>query len=240
MNSELTLQIYQTWARHFQLPMSRLATPGTTLCIHEPSETGSYFTLWPLDKHVIVETVPAVAEQVKPIMALFPSGYRLTYADFEAVWGETEHRTMILYALDPALFRPFPLPAPYVLRQVGDADQAAYEAFEAQCSEADRFEVDTGIPHIVNFGIFDGARTVAASGISIWRGFIEISILTDPHYRGQGLGKASVSACISRYLNGDKVVSYRHDGANLPSQRIALALGYSCYTVVDVIMPPMN
>jgi RimJ/RimL family protein N-acetyltransferase len=72
----------------------------------------------------------------------------------------------------------------------------------------------------------------------VWRGFIDIGILTDPAYRGQGLGKAAVSICAAHYLPGDKIVGYRHDIRNLGSRGIALSLGFSPYAQVDTVRPP--
>jgi GNAT superfamily N-acetyltransferase len=142
---------------------------------------------------------------------------------------------MPLYLLDPALFEPFEVSPPYLLRQLSAAYQPAFEAFLAQCTQADRDEGDIGIDHMIAFGVFDGARIAAASSVFIWRGFIDMGILTDPAYRGRGFGKALVSACISHYLQGDCMIGYRHDSNNIASEKLALSLGFRLYGMADIV-----
>jgi RimJ/RimL family protein N-acetyltransferase len=145
---------------------------------------------------------------------------------------------MLIYALDETLFRPFPVPAPYILRQLTIEDQSAFDAFLAQCSDEDKNEGDVSIDHIIAFGIFDGERIAAAASVFMWRGFIDIGILTDPAYRGRGFAKAAVSACAAHYLPGEYVVGYRHDALNRGSQGIAQGLGFTHYMTVDAVKKP--
>ncbi len=238
MNAEFMSRVYQTWAEHFQLPPECFSKPGTTIYANDRRSAESAIVLWQLGEQVVVELTPEWQEQVGQIAASFPEDHRLSLDDLRRAWGDIEHSHMPLYALDAALFRPFAVPPPYTLRQLTPDDQPAFDDFLAQCSESDQDEGDVSIDHLLAIGAFDKSRIAAASSVFVWRGFMEPGILTDPAYRGKGLGKALISACSEYYLGGERLVSYRHDASNLGSQRIAESLGFShCTNAVMVEKP---
>jgi RimJ/RimL family protein N-acetyltransferase len=238
VNAELMLRVYKTWAEHFHLSLECFAAPGTTLYVNEKRSATSSIVLWPVGERIVVEVAPAWHNRVAQLVAQFPEEHRLSLVDFQSVWGAVEYSRMPLYAVDPALFRPFAPPSPFTVRQLTVDDQPAFDDFLAQCSEDERDEGDVSIDHLLAFGAFDGSRIVGASSVFVWRGFMEPGILTDPAYRGKGLGKALVSACAEYYLGGERVVSYRHDIVNVGSQRIADSLGFSRYGIADMVEPP--
>jgi RimJ/RimL family protein N-acetyltransferase len=238
VNAELMLRVQKTWAEFFHLPPECFAEPGTTIHVNEGRSAESSIVLWQIGERVVVEVAAAWQSRVEQLVAQFPSEYRLSVSDFQNAWGNVEYSRMPLYAVDPALFRPFIVPSPYTLRQLTAVDQPAFDEFLAQCTEDERDEGDVSIDHLLAFGAFDGARIIGASSVFVWRGFMEPGILTDPAYRGKGLGKALVSACTEYYLGGERVVSYRHDIVNTGSQKIAESLGFSCYAIVDMVEPP--
>jgi GNAT superfamily N-acetyltransferase len=240
MKPELLARVNQTWAEHFQLPLERIAQPGTTLFINKKWTANGPIELWPVGEHIVVELAPERETELQAIIAQFPADHRLTLDDLKRIWGEVRTERMPLYAIDADLFRPFAVPAPYTLRQLTPDDQQAFDAFQAQCSENEREEGEVAIEHDIAFGIFDGERIVTASSVYVWRGFIDIGILTDPAYRGRGLGKAAVSVCVEHYLPGDILVGYRHDINNLGSKGIAVGLGFTCYGIADGIVPPVK
>ena len=240
MNADTSLRVYRTWAEHFHLPVECFAEPGTTIYLNKKRSVESSVVLWQLDRHVVVEVSPAMAELVGQIAAPLAREYRLSLDDFRRAWGAIEYSQMPLYALDPGLFRPHAVPAPYTLRQLTKDDQPAFDEFLAQCTEDERDEGDVSIDHLLAFGAFDGTRIIGASSVFVWRGFMEPGIVTDPACRGKGLGKALIGACADYYLGGERVVSYRHDATNLASQRIAESLGFSRYANADMVEPPVT
>jgi GNAT superfamily N-acetyltransferase len=238
MKPELLTQVNQVWAERFHLPPERIAQPGTSLYINPKWSANGSVALWPVGEHVVVELAPDREADLQTIIAQFPANHCLTVGDLKGIWGEIRNERMPLYALDADLFRPFAVPTLYTLRQLNPDDQPAFDAFQAQCSDDEREEGEVAIEHDIAFGVFDGERIVAASSVYVWRGFIDIGILTDPAYRGKGLGKAAVSVCCEYYLPGDLIVGYRHDIKNLGSKGIASGLGFSSYATADVIVPP--
>ena len=238
MKPELLARVNHTWAEHFHLPPECISQPGTSLYMNPKWSANGPVELWPVGKHVVVEFAPEREAELREIMAPFPANHCLTMDDLKLIWGEVRTERMPLYALDADLFRPFAVPAPYTLRQLTPHDQPVFDVFLAQCSEDEREEGEVAIEHDIAFGIFDGERIVTASSVYVWRGFIDIGILTDPAYRGKGLGKAGVSICCEYYLPGDLMIGYRHDIKNLGSKGIASGLGFSYYGTADAVVPP--
>lgn len=238
INPDLLARVNRTWADQFQLPSERIAQPGTTLYIRRTGSLQTALTLWPVGDHVVLEASAAQEAQMRAILARFPADHRLTLDDLRSVWGAVRSEDEPLYALDADEFRPFPVPAPYTVRQLSPDDQPAFDTFLGRIPQAEKDEGDVALDHMIAFGIFDGTRIIAASSVFVWRGFIDIGILTDPAYRGQGLGKAGVSVCAAYYLPGERIVGYRHGAQNLASRGIGRALGFSYYaTATDIVLP---
>jgi RimJ/RimL family protein N-acetyltransferase len=238
MSPELTARVSQTWCDDFKLSIEIASTPGTTLYKTENRNEDSFIIFWPVGQHLVLEFAPAAEDAVKQLMEQFPEDHVVTIDDFKRAWGDVETSGMPMYAMDAAEFRPFYVSPPYTVRQLTPDDQPAFDAFLAQCSEEDKDEGDVAIDHMIAFGVFDGERIAAAGSVFIWRGFIDIGILTDPAYRKKGFGKALVSTCVAHYLNGGKVVGYRHDVNNIGSRGIAEGLNFTYYGDADMLKMP--
>lgn len=238
MNTDLMARVNQTWCEHFKLPTEIASRRGTTLHKNEKWDADSFIILWPVGQHLVLEFSPAAEDAVNDLMEQFPEDHVITIDDFKRAWGDVETSGMPMYAMDAAEFRPFHISPPYLLRQLTTDDQAAFDAFLAQCSEEDKDEGDISLEYMITFGVFDGARIVAGASVYVWRGFIDIGILTDPAYRKKGFGKALVSACAEYYLAGDKVVGYRHDINNIGSRGIAEGLNFTYYDDVNMTKMP--
>src|SRR5579883_2520324 len=88
------------------------------------------------------------------------------------------------------------------------------------------------------FGCFHGPVLVAAGTCrSGDEGVLDIGILTHPAYRGHGYGSAVVGAMTAYGLAGGHVMRYRTLQANVPSLRIACALGYQEYGRTIAVRP---
>ena len=79
----------------------------------------------------------------------------------------------------------------------------------------------------VRFEIVLGGKVVSRAGTN-WESpyFGEIGVVTEEAYRGQGLGKAVVSACTEALLGRGIAPLYHTDENNLASRRLCEALGY--------------
>ena len=75
-----------------------------------------------------------------------------------------------------------------------------------------------------------GGEVVAACGYETWGGAIaHLGVVTRPGARGQGCGRAVVSAAGRHALEGGLVLQYRTLAANAPSMAVARALGFREY-----------
>jgi GNAT acetyltransferase len=70
-------------------------------------------------------------------------------------------------------------------------------------------------------------RVVAAAGYEVWGGELaQVGLLTDPRFRGRGLGTAVASAAVARALAAGLVAQWRARPAIVGSRRIARTLGF--------------
>lgn len=228
MSPEFLARVNRIWATHFTLPENLPA--GTTLRLDEESNA---ITFWPVGAHVVVEIAPAYYAQVEAILKNFPPHHRLTCQDLP--WQGYDAAK--LYLVEPDSFSPALPPAPYTVRQLTPDDQTAFDLFLAQCSESECAEGDVSIDHLSAFGVLEGTRIVAAASTFEWCGFLDLGVLTDPQYRGKGLGKAAVDACARHHLSGEFIMIYRHSTKNLGSQGIAQGLHFAYYGLIEDIYP---
>lgn len=241
MNTALLERIYRTWAKNFGITRQRLQQPGTTFITVESHEASGWILTFPVDQHAVILTPPSVYPELKVILAAQPDGYALSIPDILVAWGvaDTEHEHDSIYVLDKDLFQPFTTPAPFITRQLTDADRSAFEAFLARCPEDDREMGDVSIDHNTAFGVFDehndGKRIVAAASTYIWRGFTDVGVLTDPEYRQRGLAKAVVSAVCEHLKDREEILVYRHAEHNSTSKRVAQHLALQLHMLMGSV-----
>jgi GNAT superfamily N-acetyltransferase len=79
-------------------------------------------------------------------------------------------------------------------------------------------------------GILIDGRLVALAGYEIWGGVIaHISVIAHPEFRGRNLGRRVVARAAAHALDAGLIPQYRTLETNLPSMRIAHALGFQKY-----------
>ena len=123
-------------------------------------------------------------------------------------------------------------------RRLTRQDAAALHALEAACGPVDWAHSGIDVGHDLLFGRFHGPVLVAAGiGRSGDEGVLDIGIVTHPAYRGHGYGRAVVSAITAYGLAHGHVMRYRTLQVNVPSLRIARALGYQEYGLTIAVRP---
>ncbi|MBN2304513.1 MAG: GNAT family N-acetyltransferase, partial [Anaerolineae bacterium] len=124
----------------------------------------------------------------------------------------------------------------YTVRALTPADQVAFDVFQDHCTPDERAESDISIEQAGAFGVLDGDRIVAGASTYLWRGFVDVGVLTDPAYRHQGLGAAVVSAvCAHIIQTGAGIMVYRHVSTNRGSQGVAEKVGFSRFMMVESV-----
>ena len=93
---------------------------------------------------------------------------------------------------------------PTNVRQLTEADEDLFKAFEAAASEQDLDDAYVELDHWAVFGAIDDGRLVAAASSYPWGGALlaDTGVLTLPAYRGKGHGRAVVRA-LSRHAYGE-------------------------------------
>lgn len=240
MNPDFRARVTAALAAYYGIPADDLDRPGTTLHPIDPDEWDGLLELVPIGARTAIAVPPGLRAEVRRVAGARPADHLLAGADFKAVWGDGVARVggMKVYMMDWAGFRPFAPDPRYTVRALTPADRAAFEAFHARCSPDDRAESDISLDQIAPYGVFDGDRIVAGASTYLWAGLVDVGVLTDPDARGQGLGKAVVSAVCEHFRRlGDEaaIVCYRHDVINLESQGIAVSLGFAEYATFEFV-----
>jgi len=238
MSAEFRRRVSAILAAHYGMSPDETARPGVTLCPVAAERWDDWLELMPVGARVGLEVPPALWERVAAVVAARPADHALTGADFAAAWGDLVRvGGGKVYMLDEATFRPFVPTARCTVRPLTAADRAAFDAFAARCTPHERAEADVGLEQIAPCGVFDGARLVAAASVCDWLGMADVGVLTDPDYRGQGLGKAVVTAAAAQIHAQGGLLCYRHGLSNLGSQGVAKGLRLSLYATLEAVFP---
>ncbi len=121
-------------------------------------------------------------------------------------------------------------------RMLTHGDSTALRGLEAACDPVDWKHSAIDPDHDLLFGCFRGPLLVGAGAcLREGAGMLGIGILTHPAFRGQGYGRAVVSAMTAYGLTHQYVMRYRTLQANIPSVRCARALGYQDYGLTIAI-----
>lgn len=129
--------------------------------------------------------------------------------------------------LRAADFRPAVRPN---VRQLAATDDPALRRLAEGCDEQEWEQVGIGRAEQMVIGAFAGETLVAAGmGEPLGATLLHVGIITHPAYRGQGYGRAVVSAISAYGLDDGLVPRYQALMANQPSIAIARALGFCQY-----------
>jgi GNAT superfamily N-acetyltransferase len=237
--NELKHAVYGYWAKRFGCNLEDFTHPGTlTIKEEQLAETGKIH-LYHIDKMSIVRIAPSLAKQ-----AGLPDGYdrnsgSLIVNTLQALVPVALESTLLDHYLDPEDFKCFPVGAPFTTRQVdAENDKHSLLALYEACTEADldAAEVSLEEPDAVIFGIFEGTQLVAYAGHRYWdETIVDIGVLIHPGYRGQGLGKAVVSALCEWCIGNDIVPMYRVFSDHTHSHGIPQALGFKEMAVIETL-----
>lgn len=228
----------QLWINDFGLSPGEAAHPGTTLVVREDRDDNSWLTPWPVGERVVIDVAPALRDVVQAVIDAHPPDYRLRVADLVAAWGTSKVKTggMKLYLLDWATFKVFRPSPHYTVRGLTVDDRAEFNAFLHRCPKADSEEADVSLDQENPHGVIDeNGRIVAACSAYVWRGLVDLGVLTDPEHRGQGLAKAVVSGACLALEHDPRLIVYRHGTENLGSQGVARGLHFAYMATIESV-----
>lgn len=226
-------QIYKHLATHFNLPMENVNQAGTSIFADKERDPFGTQLIWTFDKHVIIRTHPKFEAQFR---ALIEEGQALSLPKIAENLDMTVEEQYNWYFITEADF--ISHDSDYIIRQLTKEDAEAFADFQAQCSEQERQVGEVGLEDEMIFGILDGNRIIAVASSFEWYGFVDIGVLTDPAYRGQGVGKAVIATIVNHYLQNkedERILLYRHETSNIGSAKIAKAVGWQGFATLDSI-----
>jgi len=121
-------------------------------------------------------------------------------------------------------------------RLLTEADEPAMRQLAEACGETSWKQSKLSLDRHPNFGVFEQATLVAASGYLDMGGVLAyIGVVTHPGYRGRGFAKAVVSASMTYAFEKGLVALWRTLQSNESAVALAGAMGFELYaSTLDV------
>jgi len=216
------------WAAHLGCAPNDLRR-STTIVVAGPSGYHGVHALRHADA-CILSVPPAWLQRAARAANGRPAGQVFDAGFLRELFGEAVDRKIgpaFLGYADASCFRPAD---PRGSRLLLPQDEPALPRLAAACDpvEWDHSGIEWGAHPV--YGCFDGEELAAAGTLEPWGAdLLHVGILTHPARRGQGYGRAVVSAMTASGLEQERVVQYRTLRANAPSVAVAHALGFQEY-----------
>ncbi|MBN1968448.1 MAG: GNAT family N-acetyltransferase [Candidatus Delongbacteria bacterium] len=216
------------WAETFKVTPEDFKTCGTIFEERDNLKDSRNLIIWHCGEKVIFRFDPDLKDQMDRIRNHFPVNFTITdeYAlDFfeaDELGCESFDHIMILY---PDNFKPY-LADNFLVRKLDKSDLHYLESLKESCSEQDLDDAYIEIDHEIITGVFDNDKLVSVSSVLDWGAFYDVGVLTNPDYRGKGLGKASVTLLVEEIFRTDKIPLFRCNFNKLGSYGIGKALGF--------------
>lgn len=212
------------WAAHLGLSVSQLFIRELTITSHgaELSDYAGVFALF--REGAAIVSLPDRADFLRSLISTLVGFCPETMADaLRPYAAKVIGPAYIGYAED--------VPAPaHAARAIMNGDTAAVTALEAACPEEEWEHGGVNSPTRSASGVFCDNHLVALASYEIWGDSIaHISIITHPKYRSRGFGSSAVAHIAARALADGLLPQYRTLESNVPSMRIAKALGFTKY-----------
>ncbi len=225
-------EIFRNWTTHFGCAPATVQQAGATLLPAGKYAGQRLVALWHIGAHTFAEHDPAYTQVLERVLADLPATATLTGDTLKQSWGAAAiaaHDRGLVHYLYPPDLLPCAPPAPFMLRQLTLADAAAMAALHAANSPEDVDEGYVEVSHEIAFGCFAGNQLVAAASGYRRTGFMDIGVLTQPGFRRQGLGKATVGALCAWSSQQGFIAQYRCNATNISSRRVAQALNFRLF-----------
>jgi GNAT superfamily N-acetyltransferase len=235
---ELEKVVYGFWANRFGCNPEDFSKAGTLFIKDKEITDSGTVILYHVYKMSIVRISPSTAKQIgiqdklvealtaQRIQSLFGDGYRISVTS-----------TLFDSYLDPKDFRFFSTEENFPARQLDSEkdNSILFDLYEASTEEdLDAADINVDDPDPVIFGLFDEDKMVAYASHRYWgESIADMGVLIHPAYRGQGLGKAVVSALCAWCIQNEVVPMYRVFSNHEHSRKIPLALGFKDMIVIE-------
>ena len=221
----------QHWMWMFGVEAAEFASPLTVI-EHRSPFFENYKGAWIFEHKgcCIVTVPPPLRDEIVSKIATIPDSCRLTKDCARELFGDRMlHVIGPVYqgALEPDYFKPF---TRHATRLLTSNDRGLLETLLSECDPADVEDSGVRMNSMPLHGCFVNCQLVSvAKEIDISPYAMQVGILSHPSFRGQGYGKAAVSAAVTAIFAQGKVVCYQTLSANATSVALATALGHRDY-----------
>jgi ribosomal protein S18 acetylase RimI-like enzyme len=222
------MKIDEYWASFFGLSVTDFMKSKAKVVPHAQLQGYQGAWLFRRGASFVISAPPDLVEKIKKEVQ-HPSETTLADQTFVALFGDRVDK-VIGPAYQGYLEEPDFLSVASSARLLSSADDNALHELAADCDVEDWEHSDIQIGQHSNFGIFVGSRLVAVANYQVQEETVAMpGIITHPAYRGQGFGKAVLSAAIEHGLSNGFLMLYQTRVANRPALTAAESLGYKQY-----------
>jgi len=217
------------WAAHVGVPPERLFAEPTSIVTHAGDLDG-YHGVFALFRNGsrLVSLPPRLAAECHEILSALPSNYsagHLAHA-LRPLAGLIVGPAYVGYLDHPSVV---PLPAA-TTRALTELDLDIVNRFKDACDPTEWEHGGSEVRLRPTSGAFIDGELAAMAGYDVWgRTIAHLAIITHPAHRGRGMGRAAVAHLAARASAVGLLPQYRTLDSNLPSLRIAQALGFERY-----------
>lgn len=229
--------IHAYWADRLSCFAGQLLDPGTHLATDTTADPYR-IQIVQCGQSTVFRFHPDVLESVQSALPGYQQNEEIPCDWPEPGWTPTP--TEKVYYLDPQKFQPVEHSG---VRPLTESDSLALTDLHRDCSPEDQQLSEVNIDHPAVFGCFLNDNLAAVASL-IFQGdeIADVGVLTHPAYRGQGLGKAVVSAVCRWGLEHDRILQYWRLCTNRPSVKLADRLNFTLYATHQILrytgLPP--
>lgn len=229
--ASLTIQrIDRYWAEFFGCPLAVLHTGQTFIGPHVGQ--GDYHGVFVRvrDASVLISVPPPLLHTLKPRLQHMDAVTALEPAHFHTLLGDWAERCVGPAFIGYADRATLPSVPRSIARLLTPQDLSALVQLQLACSVIEWEHGGSEIGPQPMAGVEVDNQLVAVAGYEIWGGDIaHIAVITHPHYRNGGYGRAVVHLIAAEALRHGLIPQYRTLSTNTPSMAIARSIGFLPY-----------
>lgn len=239
MNTEeFNRQVEALWAAHFGCATTDFDRGGTTLVPREHLRGENLIHVVYIRKRALAELDPSLEPSLRGIVAGAGKNAVLSSELLQRTLGAerlAEIDAGLIFHLRPGeLVRP-DLDWQFALHRLTSDDEQALNALRQRCTDYEIDDAYVEIEHEIAWGCYKALQLAAVGSGYRRNGFMDLGVMTDPEFRGQGLARHIVCALVDDTHARGLLPQYRCNRINQASRRVAEAAGFTLYFTTESV-----